>query len=314
MVVYGDLAFLVNAAVDGALLAAAGLLAGLAPKPARLLAAAGVGGLYGLGYYLAPSSPVYSPAGEGAASFALVALAFAPLPWPRFVRVLGWLWLAAAGLAGLVLLLSALSGTSAFASGVPGAPGGLARLAAGLGLVLVLASRLRLGHGARPAPEVLVAVDFGERMSLLRGLVDSGNRLRDPLSGAPCLVVEARALARSLPAELEAAAGLAERGDWGALAEALAGSPLARRVRLVPYRSLGHPGGLLLAVFAERAEVRAGGRRLALARPLVALSSSPIDPREGCQALVPEALVAATAEAGQPPGERADDREAGGAG
>lgn len=293
LVVYGDLAFLVNAGVDGALLVAAGLLGGAPVRPLRLGAAASAGGLYGVGYYLAPTSPLYGAPGTAAMSLALVVAAFHPLPWPRLVRVLGWLWLSAASLAGLVLALSALG--PARAPGLPwaGSPEGAARLAAALGLVLLLAARLRFGWRAAAGREVEVTLAFGGPAAVVRGLVDSGNRLRDPLSGAPCLVAEAGALGEALPAPLREAADLAATGEWGACVERLAGSPVAARVRLVPYRALGNPGGMMLAVFAERAELRAPGRRFALARPLVALSAAPLDRREGCQALVPEALVAA---------------------
>ena len=76
---------------------------------------------------------------------------------------------------------------------------------------------------------VEVEVRYGGRTARLRGMTDTGNRLRDPISGRMCMVADTKALSRILPAEIL-------RATKGADGDALAGikTDYAKALRVIP--------------------------------------------------------------------------------
>ena len=116
----------------------------------------------------------------------------------------------------------------------------------------------------------------GDRSVELTALRDTGNRLREPLSGAPALIAEERALLPLLEPELRSRL------------TATAGLPAPERLmvlgpgfRLLPYRTLGE-NGLLLAFRPERVYVDG-----TLCPDIwAALCPGPLRPGDGCAALL----------------------------
>ena len=90
---------------------------------------------------------------------------------------------------------------------------------------------------------VFISLD-GKSVSLM-ALVDTGNTLRDPISGRSVLVVDASAAVQLL--------GL----DAHALAHPLEtmASAQIHGLRLIPYTAVGQPGGILLGVLADCVKV-----------------------------------------------------------
>ena len=127
----------------------------------------------------------------------------------------------------------------------------------------------RVGFGGRIGREFCpVCIRANDTQLTLTALRDTGNSLRDPITGEPVMVVGAKA-ARML---------------WGLGPEQLR-SPvevmaLQPGFRLIPYRAVGQPGGMLLGV---RTEVTMHGRT---GKRVVALAPEEIGRGEGYQALV----------------------------
>ena len=120
-----------------------------------------------------------------------------------------------------------------------------------------------------------VVIAFGGREARLTGMRDSGNGLHDPLTGRAAAVADRAALE-----DLFAPEGVPE--DPAAAFEALSGQArFLGRLRLLPYRAVGVPGGLLLAFRPDRTAV--DGREEDL---LIALSPAKLG-IEGCQILLP---------------------------
>lgn len=136
--------------------------------------------------------------------------------------------------------------------------------------LLSLASHALARHGPRELKQVVVQV--GDRSAGLTALVDSGNTLRDPITGAGVVVAQGERLAALLPPE----------ADFRNPCQALPALKEPGRFRLLPYRSVGVEQGLLLAVRADR--VRMNGRDLG--SRLVALSPTPVSDGGGYDALV----------------------------
>lgn len=288
VIVYGDVVLLVNAAVDAALLLAAGRLAGVAARPWRVTAAALLGAAYALGAYLWPGWWPYTGPGKVLASIAMVAAAFAPERPRRFLRLVGWLWVSAALVAGLALAFGTVAAgpLGALAGGPP-----WWALAGALGVLLLGAAWIWPWRSVRAVRTVELRVAFDGREARCRGLVDTGNRLRDPVTAAPVLVAEVGALGEVLPRELRDALGRGGDPEWGEVAALASASSAAGRLRVLRYGTVGTTAGLMLAMRMDGVECRDGSRRWHHPGALVGLTAGRLDPDGAFAALVPPEFV-----------------------
>ena len=154
-----------------------------------------------------------------------------------------WLWLKAAALLAGAALLS--GGVSAVPGLAPRGPMGVCCAALGaLLLMLMLAAR----HPLRGDWQVSLAVDCGGGTARFAALIDTGNRLREPLSGLPVVIAEARLLKGALPAS-----------GW----------------RRLPYGAVGGDG--TMACFKPASLwIERGGRRRRAPEVWIALSPGPL--------------------------------------
>ena len=257
LVVYLDVLAAVNGAVDYLLLLATARLAGLFPARRRLLGAAAAGAL------LAVLSVLLQNDGMDAllallGGVLLPALAFG-FDRARLPRLTVLFFLTAGACAGIVLALSSWTGAllrvgAAYYLDVPlrvVLPAALLCFAAASALF-----RGGAGKNGGERPSEIVTLDYGGRTARFLLLCDTGADLCDPLTGRPALLLDRNAAARLLPESL-APTLRALRADNAA--ELLAALPPeeARRFRLLPYRAVGQPAGLLLAFRPDRV-VRGG--------------------------------------------------------
>lgn len=219
MVIYGDLVAILNFCVDFLLLMGAGRLTGLPPRPGRCAMASALGA----GYAFACLLPQFFFLGglffRTVSLFAMAFLCFG-LKQGSMKRALVFVLLSFA-LGGAAVLLQEAD----FFAPVAGAAvvWGLCRV--GLGD--------RIG-GRRLLP---LEVENGTQRVLLTALHDTGNGLRDTVTGSAVIVVDAAA-AKTLT-------GLTTQ-QLRRPADTLMSCP-GSKYRLVPYRTVGCPGGMLLA-------------------------------------------------------------------
>lgn len=305
MRIYADLFFLLNAGADYALLSAAARLTGIQASGWRLLVGSALGGLYAVAALLAHAPGLFSLPASAAVAGLMALAAFAPRPPLLLARLLACLYGAAALAAGLVTGLDARAGWS----GTP-----LWVLLAALGAALVAGGALY--DRWRPASPLQSLCDLeirvGGRVARCRALVDTGNALCDPTGAAPAVVVAPEVLRGVVPARLLAALttgpealpgglGAAALHGGAAFAEASAtvdgaadlsaATDWAPRIRLLPYRALGTPGGMLCGLRPDAVHLGRGPERRPV-RAVVAVSPTSLDPGGCFSALVPASLAA----------------------
>lgn len=285
--VYADLFFMLNAAVDAVLLLGAGRLAGLHPKPLRLIAAASVGGIYSLAALLVGLPWLFGWVGRVACAIVMLVVTYHPLHWRRLVTVLLLFFAVSAFTAGVALALADALGTEASAFGVPW--WGVA-LACGA----LLAGASTLWERWAPGPSgwcCRLEIAFGDQRASCRALVDSGNDLRVAGSGRPAIVVTAGVLRDLLPAP---ALGLLTSGHGvsAAFAELAAaqGGTWSTRLRLFPFASLGNRSGMLCGFEPDGAWVDDGRSRRRV-RAAVAITPDRLSGDGAFDALVPARLL-----------------------
>lgn len=220
MAVYVDLVAVLNFAVDFLLLLGANRLCGYPPQWGRTVLAAVLGGIYG-GACLLPGFHFLGNTLWRICCLVLMSgVAF------------GFRWTAVRRCAVFVLLSMALGG---IAMGFGG--GGVATVFfAALGIAIMCAVGFRDHIGG--VPYLPVELSFGGRKMRFLALQDTGNTLRDPVTGSSVMVVGADIAAKLI--------GLSEQ-QLRHPVEALSQSSISG-LRLIPYRGVGQTGGMLLAL------------------------------------------------------------------
>lgn len=253
-------------------------------RPRRLCLGAGIGTLYFAVYYLSHRGAGYDlgwllswPA-VVAVSLGMLAAAFWPLPWPTLARVTGYFY-----------FIAVSSGGAGVAAGYALGWGAAGRLLASIAAILVTAE---LGWGVvqrtvwqRLYHVTLEVLIFGQKVTA-QALVDTGNRLRDPLGGTPVIVVEHDVVAHLMPEHLHPVLSKMEAGDFSDVSRLLSSQRWSSRFRVIPFNSLGKEKGLLIGFRPDEAAVWIGGRRLPLGPVVVALHPRALDPEGAYRALV----------------------------
>jgi len=238
-VIYVDLLFLFNLAADYLLCLCTGRICGLVLRRLRYLAAAFLGAVYAAAVYLPHLGFLAAPPLRLAAGLLMGLAAFGAERRP--LRCAAVLLAVSAAFGGAIWAISLAAG------GSPAGPVPLSRRLLLLAFALCYAAlqllfRLRGKSGERQRVEVRAS--FLGREASFTALLDTGNALTDPLSGAQVLVACPHALRPILRENTELFAALSAVE----LLEASAQIPELRgRLRLLPYSALG--GGGLLPVF-----------------------------------------------------------------
>lgn len=250
------------------------------------------GALLGTGYFLLVRAGRWHLApGWGWASLppvvllvpaAMVAAAFAPLSPSRFLSTLGTFYLIALVAGGAGVATTELAG----GSGLDSLSGKLVASA-----TVLACGELGWGMVHRRVVQSLHLVDlellFGSERWTVPGLFDTGNRLADPFTGQPVIVLEEGVFRRFCPEPVAACLEAVQPGDWARLVHLLP-PEWSRRFRVIPYRTLGEENGLLVGFRADGARL-AGESEFRAA--VVALHPGRLDPDGAYVALVHPAFL-----------------------
>ena len=202
-VVYVDSVFVLNALMDYLLVLCAARLAGIPLRRRRYLLAGLLGGAYAVAVFL-PGLGFLSATPVKLAAGILLALA-AYGGEAKLLRLTLLLFAVSCAMAGCVLALGLVAG-----GGVPMVNGVfytdvdakvLLTAAAAAYLVLTVVFRAAAGKGVR-GELVRAQVCLAGRTTAFTAFCDTGNALRDPVSGAPVLVVSPGRLDGALPREV----------------------------------------------------------------------------------------------------------------
>ncbi|MBD5161355.1 MAG: sigma-E processing peptidase SpoIIGA [Oscillibacter sp.] len=274
MIIYLDMAFLLNCLTDAAALYVTGRLAGLPLEKKRILAASLLGGTYGALCALPGLGMAASFLPQLLAAAGLVRLAFGRRE--AFLRRLLLFFMLSCAMAGALVagvrLMREYKGLAILAT-----LNWRVFFLAGGACFLVLSVVFRGGarHGLAGQLCRCTLTRQG-REAGLTALLDTGNTLTDGLSGAPVLTVHWEALETLwTPEEKEALSRLESAGAARCLER------LGPGFRLLPYQAVGIRGGLLLCFRADGAVM--DGRQLGPVT--VALSPTPVSDGGGYAAL-----------------------------
>lgn len=263
MTVYVDLVFLSNLTIDAAILLTTAKVRHLRPRRRRVALSASVGAAYAAAMFVTSVPYLYSFGVKLMISALMVYVSFGYGGPLKYARTMGSFYLVNFATLGAVIGISSLVRWSGSPwQGIAFTDDGGMVLSFDMQAVMLIVTlavaiwlyrseaESREGRKRLEALMVDVYIRIGDREWQCKGLVDTGNRLYDPLTRIPVMIVEASLWREELPvgwadrlrtesadkliSELEEA-----EGGWASLRD---------RYRLVPYRAAGGNSKLMLAV------------------------------------------------------------------
>ena len=251
-VVYADVVFLINTLVDYLVLLLTGRLAGIPLRRKRFFAAALIGGLYGV----AAVVPMVECVTLGPAKLLvwLVMILCAYGYSQQFLKLTLLFGMVCCALAGVVLGLGLFFRRYRMAGVLPKDCGVL--ILCGLCVCGVCSVLFRTCihsnvQGMRIPVEVSVA---GKRLTLT-ALLDTGNQLRDSITGQPILVVAPQALQSVLPQSLRQRLSPERLREPSGICQELQAAAPTLCPGLVAYRTIGISDGALLTLQTDWVQI-----------------------------------------------------------
>lgn len=291
--VYADLLFLINAGMDGLCLLLTGRLLHRRVKSWRVVLGAVLGGMYAVAALLFPDiGQAFSLLADIGMCLVMCGAVFGEGREggiKRLFRTAGVYFLLSMALGGIMTALYHLLNRAGVASLLSAlSDGGGDGLGSWLFLLLVLVGGTvslwggRMVRRSRAMRVCTVTVELDGRRVTLRGLVDSGNLLRDPIGGRVVICAEGEALGLILSPSLAAVLG-------GMSPQAVKLSPAdARRMRVIP-AGTATGAGILYGFLPDGITVTAEGEREG--RKVDAVVAVTAIPTEGVEALIPSELM-----------------------
>ena len=290
--VYADLLFLINAAMDGLCLLLTGKLLHRRVKTWRVALAAALGGVYAVAVLFPDVGAGLSLLLDLAMCLAMCGITFGGRGGGGIrglFSAVGVYFLLSMALGGIMTALYHLlnrAGWVSLLSELTGAGGD------GLGSWLFLLLALvggglslwggRLSRRAGRISFCTVQVELDGRQVVLRGMVDSGNLLRDPMGGRAVICADAHGLGDFLPSShMEMMKGATSTVPHLSSSD-------AKRVRIIP-AGTATGNGILYGFLPDRILLTAEGS--GIQREVDAVVAVTPIPTNGVEALVPSDLI-----------------------
>lgn len=299
--VYLDQVFLGNLIMNYAILWAAAKLSRAPVYKARQVAGAALGAAYALAIFIPGADFLQSIWFKTVASAGIVAVAFSPLSFRRFMVCLSCFFLASFSLGGLVLGIIFYLNSAHMAGG-----DGIGKVITDnfwpgiwLGLIALWAACRGFGTLLKKGVfenlfRIPILINSGGRQVRVEALLDTGNQLKDPMTQNPVVVVEYNCLKSLLPEEVQV--GLERDGEtdiWGILGS-LSESSFVSRFSAVPFQSLGRANGMMLGFRPDEVLIERQGKLTRPGRVIVGIYRNKLDPEGAYHALLGPNLLELT--------------------
>ncbi|WP_036668907.1 sigma-E processing peptidase SpoIIGA [Paenibacillus sp. HW567] len=303
MVVYIDLIFAANLLIDGILLWLTGWLVKLKVSWWRLFLSALVGALYVVMMFVPELSFLYTFLIKFGLSVVMLWIAFGFRSLQSYLRVLGAFYIinfaAAGGVVGIHYLLQSSgeiwngilftsSGGQAYRLKI-----GFWFVLAVLPLVLLIFKFIQSSKNRRERLETYigeVCVEIDGVSVTCPGLLDTGNRLNDPLTRIPVMVMEASLWEGYLPASWK---GKMTQMSADKLLLETDGQSFAwqDRMRLVPYRGINRGASFMLALKPDLVTIKLGEESFYIQRVLIGLDGGTLSGEGAYRAIIHPDLI-----------------------
>lgn len=257
-VIYIDVLFATNCIINYILLMGVGHLTVMPIKIKRTLLSSMTGGLYAACMFFPGISFLYGILGKLGVSALMIYIAFPFKGLRAFFRQAGSLYVLSFAFCGGVTALYYLTPLSAVgftvSNGVPYFNISAVRLIVYISICYILVGTVFTVFNAKYKEKsnyYKTEIWVGGRFITVNALLDTGNHLKDSITGRPAII-----------AELEAIRSIMDDDTYNYFLKNGKGyTDWKSRIRLLPYSSIGNAGGSILAFRADNVVVVKGEKR-----------------------------------------------------
>ncbi|WP_028544980.1 sigma-E processing peptidase SpoIIGA [Paenibacillus taiwanensis] len=309
-VIYADLVFGLNAVLDWTLLAMSARLRGLRPSTGRMASAAAIGTVYAAVLFVPTIPFLVTIGGKVLISICMLIVAFGFHQLGFFLRNLLAFYFSAfviaGGAFGIQYMIKDATLWSSFGTTSAAAVHEQLKFGAGL-LVFGLAASYAIYRIAWRQQKdqtqmnsfiAEVEIGIGDTIRTCQGLIDTGNSLKEPISGAPVMITNASLWEGVLPAEwlkaIQAGAVLDCFHTYDAECSSKGTCPIDEaKLRILPYRGVNQATQWMLGFKPDYIVVKHEGLSYRSRHVIVGLDSGRLSQDEQFQAIIHPELIAA---------------------
>ena len=291
-VVYADVLFVLNLVLDCFLLWATGKFMRIKINIWRLLAASVLGGLYGLGMLFAPLNMLYSLPLTVLFSLLMITVAFPIRNFAFLLKTAAVLYIIGFAMAGAALggqaALSGWDGDTLIKTGV---------LLFSLCIAIIVARwgmRQYRRNWRKETFKAELEIHMDNRICNITALIDTGNELVDPLTGRPAVIAEAASMSSILPAGLMREISSYGNSNPSRIMSECDNILWRRRLRLLPFNSIGNTNGMLLGFKPDLLVIKSGegnAEPISTNDVIICFSLQRLGNSMGCRAIINPAVL-----------------------
>lgn len=264
MVIYAEYLFLENAVTGALILLLTGKISGVRCKKSLVIFGSILCGAFSFILFwdtLNPFAALFLKLGFSAA---VVCVVFRPLKLRQFARITLVFYLVSFAMGGVTIGMMYFLGIAGVTQNSAVYIGVWGYLYVMLGcafawLILSLFADFIKGRLIRERTFADVEINLKGQTVIMRGMVDTGNFLKDPLTGKPVMIISAAAAKKFLPDVIVEEAVKGQKSHI--LSEELMNSEYASRIRIIPYQSVGEERGYLIGIRPDTVRIGIHGRK-----------------------------------------------------
>lgn len=256
MTVYLDIVFLENVIMNYIIIFASCVVVKAEVKHWKILVSSSIGAIYTIVMYL-NIIPIYSNFFmKLLLSFVMVYISFLPKSWKKLLKNLLIFYLVSFVFGGCVFALMyfvspqlALIKNGVFVGAYPIK----IALIGGLISFVIIQISFKIVKTKLSKKDMIYDIEIiiNKKGIKVRALLDTGNLLKDPITGIPVIVVEHKSLYSVLPTEILNNINRIIGGDTNELTQNNECNQIISRFRIIPFSSIGKQNGLLLGIRAD---------------------------------------------------------------
>ncbi len=248
MTVYIDVVLLENLCMNYIILFATGFILKLKMKQLKLALSALLGGIYAILTYMQILEIYSTMIMKIILSLCMIYIAFTPKNIKALLKELILFYLISFAFGGCAFaLLYFLKPEDIFMINgvyIGSYPLKIALLGGVIGFVITyIAFKIVKNRMSKKGLIYLVKIQIEEKEIELKAMLDTGNMLRDPITGAPVIIVERENLYGVIPGNILNNIEKIIGGDWEEYEEEIT---YRSKFRIIPFQSIGKQNGMLL--------------------------------------------------------------------
>ena len=251
MIIYAEYVFLENFIMNYFILSLTSRVAKFKSKRIKFILASSLGALYAFIIFFPSLHFLFSILMKIACSMLIIIICFTPYRFRDFFRLMGAFYLVTLVLGGAGFALFYFSSFNGIISnGIFYITNiSIKNIFISCGVVYVLIQFCWGYIQERLSKEKIlmdISIEINDKKTNLKGIVDTGNSLTDPISKYPVIIVEYDAIKNILPIEVRDILLSNQIFNFDQIIAQLSGSSWVTRFRIIPYQALGTENGMLI--------------------------------------------------------------------